>query len=393
MTFGGAFMQLNLAQRIRELRCRDRRTQEAFAEAIGVTSQAVSRWEVGSGYPDMEMIPSIANYFGVTIDELFGYHNDRESKIDSIVNRINSLGIQARGDDEWVDECLAVLREGLAEFPKNERLLITLADTLYEAGWRRHKEWLYYDDEGFIQHSYDVHKSNEYWAESIKICEYLVDNATNKATVTKAIHILVELYRIVGDGEKAIAYAQKMPELNNCREILLAAASDGKEEAKYIGEFLLKTASQFAQQLIYGLITNKHHFESDMPIEKIKGVINLFYLLCEDGNMGIYHSDLIQLYLYLSRVQWERGYHDDAFVSLYESLKHARALEAICDGKEHHLTALLVSFVKYKASLPQKIAKDLPTDWPMWCNPDYSQVEQEIKADPRWQEWVAQTQE
>ena len=386
-------MQLNLGQRIRELRCRDRRTQEAFAEAIGVTSQAVSRWEVGSGYPDMEMIPSIANYFGVTIDELFGYHNDRESKIDSIVNRINSLGIQARGDDEWVDECLAILREGLAEFPQNERLLITLADTLYEAGWRRHKEWLYYDDDGFIQHSYDVHKSNEYWAESIKICENLVGDATNNATVTKAIHILVELYRIVGDGEKAIAYAQKVPELKNCREILLAAASDGKEEAKYIGEFLLKTASQFAQQLIYGLITNKHHFESDMPIEKIKGAINLFYLLCEDGNMGIYHSDLIQLYLYLSRVQWERGYHDDAFVSLHESLKHARALEAICDGKEHQLTAPLVSFVKYKASLPQKIAKDLPTDWPMWCNPDYGQVEKEIKADPRWQEWVAQTQE
>ncbi len=386
-------MQLNLGQRIRELRHRNRRTQEAFAEAIGVTSQAVSRWEVGGGYPDMEMIPSIANYFGVTIDELFGYHNDRESKIDSIVNRINSLGIQARGDDEWVDECLAILREGLAEFPQNERLLITLADTLYEAGWRRHKEWLYYDDEGFIQHSYDVHKNNAYWVESIQICEYLVGNAADHAIVTKAIHILVELYRIVGDGEKAIAYAQKMPELKSCREILLAAASDGKEEAKYIGEFLLKTASQFAQQLIYGLITNKHHFESDMPIVKINGAINLFYLLCEDGNMGIYHSDLIQLYLYLSRVQWERGYHDDAFVSLDESLKHARALEAICDGKEHHLTAPLVSFVKYKAGLSEKIAKDLPTDWPMWCNPDYSQVEQEIKADPRWQEWVARTQE
>lgn len=96
-------MQLNLGQRIRELRRRDGRTQEAFAEAIGVTSQAVSRWEVGGGYPDMEMIPSIANYFGITIDELFGYHNDRESKIDSIVSEINALGIQARGDDGWMN--------------------------------------------------------------------------------------------------------------------------------------------------------------------------------------------------------------------------------------------------------------------------------------------------
>lgn len=73
--FGGAFMQLNLGQKIRELRQRDGRTQETLAEAIGVTSQAVSRWEANGGYPDMEMIPSIAHYFGVSIDELFGYNN------------------------------------------------------------------------------------------------------------------------------------------------------------------------------------------------------------------------------------------------------------------------------------------------------------------------------
>ena len=73
-------MQLDLGQKIRELRRRDGRTQEALAEAIGVTSQAISRWEANGGYPDMEMIPSIANYFGITIDELFGYHNGRESK-------------------------------------------------------------------------------------------------------------------------------------------------------------------------------------------------------------------------------------------------------------------------------------------------------------------------
>ena len=65
-------MQLNLGNKIRELRRCDGRTQEALADAIGVTSQAVSRWESGGSYPDMELIPSIANYFGISIDELFG---------------------------------------------------------------------------------------------------------------------------------------------------------------------------------------------------------------------------------------------------------------------------------------------------------------------------------
>lgn len=385
-------MEIKLGEKIKELRNRDGRTQENLADALGVTNQAVSRWEKNGSYPDMELIPSIANYFGITIDELFGYRNDRENKIDAIIKKIDAFHIKGDSSDGWVDECLTILREGLAEFPQNERLLITLADTLSEAGWRRHSEWTYYDDEGFIQHSHDIHKSNEYWQESIKICEYLAENAADVATVTKAIHILVLLYRNIGENEQAVACAQKMPELKNCRELLLSSASDGKEEAKYIGEFLLKTASQFAGQLVYGLITNKHHFESDMPIEKLKGAISLFYLICDDGNMGPYHGDLIPLYLYLSRVQWERGYHDDAFVSLNESLKHARALEAICDGKEHTFTSSLVSFVKYKTTYSENIAKTLPNDWPFWYNPDYSKTEKEIKADPRWKEWVDKTQ-
>ena len=65
-------MQLNIGTKIKELRRRDGRTQEALAEALGVTNQAVSRWESGGSYPDMEIVPAIANYFHVSIDELFG---------------------------------------------------------------------------------------------------------------------------------------------------------------------------------------------------------------------------------------------------------------------------------------------------------------------------------
>ena len=384
-------MQLNLGQKIRELRRRDGRTQEALAEAIGVTSQAVSRWESNGGYPDMEMIPSIANYFGITIDELFGYCNGREEKIDAILQTLDEVGIPHRSDDAWVEESLALLREGLVEFPQNERLLLALADTLSEAGWRRYREWLYYDDEGFIQHRSDVHKKNEFWSESIKICESLVANAKDSATVNRAIHILVLLYRNMGENEKAIAYAQKMPKLEDSREVLLVAAADGKEEVKFIGELLLKLAEQFSQKLIYGLFSQKRHFESDLPIEKIKGVIQLFHLLCDDGNMGPYHGDLVELNLYLSRVQWERGYREEAFASLDEALKHSNALEKLWDGKEHTLTAPLVSMVTYSTGAPDDFAGDLPNFWPAYCMPDYRQVEQEIKADPRWKEWVART--
>ena len=72
-------MKLTLGQKIKELRKRDGRKQEDLAGALGVTNQAISRCEKDGSYPDMEMIPAIANYFGITIDELFGYENDREN--------------------------------------------------------------------------------------------------------------------------------------------------------------------------------------------------------------------------------------------------------------------------------------------------------------------------
>lgn len=48
-------------------------TQEELAVALGVTNQAVSKWESGKCCPDIEMLPELAGYFRVSIDELMGY--------------------------------------------------------------------------------------------------------------------------------------------------------------------------------------------------------------------------------------------------------------------------------------------------------------------------------
>ena len=56
-------MRIMLGDKIKELRKRDGRTQDDLATALGITNQAVSRWEANKAYPDMEIIPAIANYF------------------------------------------------------------------------------------------------------------------------------------------------------------------------------------------------------------------------------------------------------------------------------------------------------------------------------------------
>ena len=131
-------MKLTLGEKIKELRKRDGRKQEDLAGALGVSNQAVSRWEKDGSYPDMEMLPAIANYFGVTIDELFGYENDRDKKIDAIVKQIKEMNARNNGVDINIDECLSLARQAMIEFPANERIMLCLADVLYNVGYVRY---------------------------------------------------------------------------------------------------------------------------------------------------------------------------------------------------------------------------------------------------------------
>ena len=71
-------MNLNFADHFKHLRKEKGFTQEKIAEILDVSSQSVSRWELGMCYPDVELLPTIANYFGVSVDSLLS--NDAVSK-------------------------------------------------------------------------------------------------------------------------------------------------------------------------------------------------------------------------------------------------------------------------------------------------------------------------
>jgi len=63
---------LNLHDTISFYRKKQNLTQEALAQKLGVTNQSVSKWESAQCYPDISLIPQLAEVFGISIDELFG---------------------------------------------------------------------------------------------------------------------------------------------------------------------------------------------------------------------------------------------------------------------------------------------------------------------------------
>ena len=67
---------MTLGEKIKDLRKATNITQEELAEKIGVSRQAVTKWESDAGMPDVENLKNIATLFNITVDELLDYKKE-----------------------------------------------------------------------------------------------------------------------------------------------------------------------------------------------------------------------------------------------------------------------------------------------------------------------------
>ena len=113
---------MELGQKIRQLRHRAGLTQEQLAERTNVSPQAVSKWENSAAMPDVTALPVLAGVFGVSIDELFDLGADE--KLNRIENRME-MEDELPGDLFWEYE--ETLRNQLDSHPDRRRILSLLA--------------------------------------------------------------------------------------------------------------------------------------------------------------------------------------------------------------------------------------------------------------------------
>lgn len=123
-------MKLAIGENIKSLRKVKNITQETLAEMLGISCQSVSRWELGVCYPEMELMPEIAKIFDISVDRLMGVDALVEKKrVDEYLGRFQTAINHGK-----VDECIAIAREGVAEFPNNYELLNKLMYALFVSG-------------------------------------------------------------------------------------------------------------------------------------------------------------------------------------------------------------------------------------------------------------------
>lgn len=114
---------MEIGNQIKALRQRRGITQEALAQRLGITAQAVSKWERGVATPDIDMLPDISAFFGVTIDELFALSDD--TRMERIQNMLWDVQFIPQSD---VDASREFLLEKARREPEKGRSLELLAD-------------------------------------------------------------------------------------------------------------------------------------------------------------------------------------------------------------------------------------------------------------------------
>lgn len=179
-------------------------TQEDIAEALGVTPQAVSRWECGSALPDLSLFPKITYLFGVTADYLLEIDNSRaEARVEEIIR--STYAANNRGDKA---EVLRLYREGLREFPRNEKLMENLAAEIFVSFG-----------------GLDEAQRRKNYEEACELCGFLLEHSTDTERRFSATSLYIYLLRYGeewGYDENARAKAMRLmetlPSKYSCRE-------------------------------------------------------------------------------------------------------------------------------------------------------------------------------
>lgn len=180
---------LHLAENLKKYRILKDLTQEEVGSYLGITPQSVSKWERGECYPDITLLPALANIFETSIDLLMGMDTIRsEETIDNIHS--TATDFQRQGDYSSAEK---VYRNAIKIYPNNPEMLLGLAGTLALKG--------------------DCEEA----AALIEKGLSLSDNEKQKSTMRAA---LCFLYLQCGNSVKANNLASTLPHIRESREVI-----------------------------------------------------------------------------------------------------------------------------------------------------------------------------
>ena len=312
-------MEIMFEKSLRELLVKREKTQSELAKYLSISTQAVSKWCRGENMPDIVLLPKIASFLDVSVDELLGVGEIRkQEKIQEYRER--SYELSRKG---LVLENIELWHEAYNEFPNDMTVNEGLMYALYGA-----------DDE-------------EYCDEALALGERILHESTDEKQRSSAIQILCFIHDKRGNKEKAKEYAQMASYIHMSREVLLSHISEGEEGIEQNLQLLLD-GLDIIERAEFKLCQNGDDERCLYLYEFYLKILELYF---DDGFYGLYafgaiqrHKLLAKLYLFCRNDEQKVFEHLKAavkFVKQYEGLSAPYVYTStLLNGYKSHLVML-----------------------------------------------------
>ena len=212
-------MKLTIGRKLRNLRRERELTQEEVAAHLGISFQAISKWERGEGYPDITMLPVLANYFGVTTDSLLGMDEaEAQRRYDDINREWREEHETAKKYENTEPERAAEghrhnaerMRGALKDFPNDPLMLVQLSTSL-------HRLSRVADD------------GREYLRQAVEMEAHILRYCDDCEVRGATMYNICFGYQKLGELDRAVEQAKKLPNLYKARENALVYFLKGTE--------------------------------------------------------------------------------------------------------------------------------------------------------------------
>lgn len=319
---------LKIGDKIKSLRKAQDITQEKLAAYLNISYQAVSKWENGTALPDITFVPQIANFFGVSADELLGMKETQETEelkeYEKIYHENKRLGKMFNN--------IVLSREVLTKYPRNYQWMLNLSYSLMS-----------YNDT-HEHHNYSL--EHGFHEEAIGICERILEDCTIESIRHSAIQILCYGYADIGKQDLALKLANEMPEMFLSKEHLLNHIYKGEEKIKNCQNTLMAMIDMSAS--IISMLSSPELMGKELTaLEKIdlkETAINLYKLILKkDENSLFYNCRICRIYAELAQLWCSIGENDKAIEYLLLAEKNAISYDKCVDLGEQSYKSLLAN--------------------------------------------------
>ena len=353
-------MTIYLGENIKIFRQQKGITQENLAEFLGVTFQSVSRWERGEGYPDITLLPSIAAFFEVTVDELLGVGKiSNEQKIIEYINLYDSMKLKD------ISLTFREYQKAVKEFPGDFRILIRYMELLQEEGIFNQSsvEW--------IKHGNYKKPSAEIEKIYYNIQKHCTDDRIRIRSKKIMISHLMWKYDCICDEQgkyhtcrelldRAQEIADSLPSLSDSREIC-AIYKDSEEyfsaHKKALEELLYLLHTELS-----GYCLNRSVNERIVQYECLQGLLNLIY---PDGDFGKNCINRLYNFGHLGHLYHQSGDNTKAIEYLKTACLYSKELDSNHDISEKAKRFYNFGTAYRELSLPQFIKTVITEHYPL----------------------------